>query len=455
MKHTLIKITLAALTAAALSACDFGGGDEENPAELHIQSVTDGSFGKGGFVTPDLAAYLANGEQVRSIRVNGLLTDSRQRVVAVGAADTTSGRHLEYLARFSAGGVPDATCAGTGVGIIAEAAGFGNGEPVEVRAVEALGRYIVRGSKRDRNFTAVNEDCTVASDVGDGGHFWASGLSDLRAMALMGSFDVAADGTIVATSGEIVVRFTPSGQVDRAFGTDGLAMPTFGNGSQIEHVRLRADGRVVLAGQTALDSGVNTPHRRHMGELDVTGRVNTTFGQNGFVSAPASTDGTLDSPGGLVLLSDGAALLAWSNQQESERAHLFKVDSRGAPASGFGQAGAVSSSYRGNHTEVTQLSTNGRNVVMCGAINPDMIIAPHRIAAYVVRADSVGGSVDGWGTFNNPWRTTHAAAGGEISLEKAADGRFHECRGLATASNTTFVSLTGFDGRDLIARVTR
>lgn len=454
MRHKIIKITLTALTAVALSACDSGG--DENPAELHIQSLTDTAFGKGGFVTPNLSAHLVSGEQIRSIQVNGLLTDSRQRVVAVGAAYTTNGRHLEYLARFSATGVPDTSCGGTGVGIIGEAAGFGNGEPVEVRAVETGGRYIVRGSKRDRNFTAVSEDCTVASDVGVEGRFWASGLSDVRrTMEAMHTFDVAADGAIVAANTEIVVRFAPDGQVDRTFGTDGLSAPNFGNGSKIEHLRLRADGRVVLAGRTAIDNGVNSPHRRHMSELDASGQINTAFGQGGFVSAPASTNGTLDEDGGLVLLSDGAALLAWSNLQESERTHLFKVDSRGVPASGFGQAGAASTSYRGNHTEATHVSTDGRNVALCGAINPDVIIAPRLIAAYVAQVDSVGGAVGGWGAFNNPWRTTHAAAGGEISLERAPDGRFHGCRGLATINNTTFVALTGFDDRDLIARVTR
>lgn len=457
MKHTLIKITLAAMTAAALSACDLGGGDEENPAELHIQSVTDSSFGKAGFVTPDLSTYLVNGEQVRSMQVNGLLTDSRQRVVAVGSAYTTNGRHLEYLARFSASGVPDITCAGTGVGVIHVAAGFGNGEPVEIRAVEALGRYVVRGSKRDRNFAVVNEDCSLATEIGDGGHIWASGLSDVRrTLEAMRSFDVGTDGSIVAANSEIVVRFAPSGQIDTTFGTEGLSAPSLGAGSKIEHVRLRADGRVVLSGQTALDTGLNTPHRRHIVELDARGQISATFGQGGSVSAPSSTDGTLDSAGGLVLLSDGSALLAWSNQQQgSERAHLFKVDSRGAPSSGFGQAGSVSASYGGNHTEVTHLASDGRNVVICGAINADVIIAPHRIAAFVAQADSIGGSVGGWGAFNNPWRTVKTADGGDLALEKALDGRFHGCRGLATINNTTFVSLTGFDGRDLIARVSR
>lgn len=463
MKHTLIKFSLVALAAASLSGCDSGGGDDtvlapQTPAHLITDNLTELGFGKDGFATPDLSAYLVGGDRVQTIQVNGLLTDAQQRVVAVGAAYTTSGRHLEYLARFTAAGVPDTSCAGTGVGVIYEAAGLGNGEPVEVRATEGSARYIVRGTHRDRNFYAVNEDCTVATDIGNGGYFWASGLNDVRrTMEAMRSFDVAADGTMVAANSEIVVRFTPYGKIDTTFGNEGLSAPSLGAGSKIEHVRLRADGRVVLAGQTALDSGFNTPHRRHVVELDATGQVNTTFGTNGFVSAPSSTDGTLDSEGGLVLLSDGAALLAWSNQQESERAHLFKVDSRGAPASGFGQAGAVSATYQGNHTEVTHLSANGRNVAMCGAINPDMIIAAHRIAAYVARVDSVGGAVSGWGAFDNPNRPRGGwvGEGGVIPVEESLEGRFHVCRGLATINSTTFVSLTGFDGRDLIARVSR
>jgi uncharacterized delta-60 repeat protein len=103
-----------------------------------------------------------------------------------------------------------------------------------------------------------------------------------------------------------LVRYTSDGSLDRRFGRQGRVRTDLGGdvGEGIRGVVVQADGRIVAAGDTSGPGGSDLGLTRYRAD----GRLDRSFGVNGVVITPVSP--STDEVGGLTLQADGRLVVA-------------------------------------------------------------------------------------------------------------------------------------------------
>jgi uncharacterized delta-60 repeat protein len=103
-----------------------------------------------------------------------------------------------------------------------------------------------------------------------------------------------------------LVRYTASGTLDRRFGRQGRIRTDLGGdvGEGIRGVVVQTDGRIVATGDTAGLGGPDVGLTRYRSD----GRLDRSFGVNGIVITPVSP--STDEVGGLALQADGRVVVA-------------------------------------------------------------------------------------------------------------------------------------------------
>jgi uncharacterized delta-60 repeat protein len=103
-----------------------------------------------------------------------------------------------------------------------------------------------------------------------------------------------------------LVRYSSSGTPDRRFGRQGRIRTDLGGdvGEGIRGVVMQTDGRIVAAGDTSGPGGPDVGLARYRSD----GRLDRSFGVNGVVITPVSP--STDEVGGLALQADGRLLVA-------------------------------------------------------------------------------------------------------------------------------------------------
>jgi uncharacterized delta-60 repeat protein len=103
-----------------------------------------------------------------------------------------------------------------------------------------------------------------------------------------------------------LARYTSSGSLDRRFGRQGRVRTDLGGdvGEGIRGVVVQADGRIAAAGDTSGPGGSDVGLARYRSD----GRLDRSFGVNGVVITPVSP--STDEVGGLALQADGRLVVA-------------------------------------------------------------------------------------------------------------------------------------------------
>jgi uncharacterized delta-60 repeat protein len=103
-----------------------------------------------------------------------------------------------------------------------------------------------------------------------------------------------------------LVRYTANGTLDRRFGRQGRVRTDLGGdvGEGIRGVVVQTDGRIVATGDTAGPGGPDVGLTRYRSD----GRLDRSFGVNGIVITPVSP--STDEVGGLALQADGRVVVA-------------------------------------------------------------------------------------------------------------------------------------------------
>lgn len=183
-----------------------------------------------------------------------------------------------YIARFAPNGVLDASFGAAGVLSLPASLGIRSLSPIDV-ALQTDGKILIWASAFDSTdstwsatLTRVNPDGTADTTFGSDGTLALDYRAD--AMALQ------ADGKILVAGSEdgvaVLTRVNADGSVDSQFGNDGsVALPFAGDGFSIADMTLRADGKVLLAGNlnTTADGSVLA-----LVQLNTDGSLDTTFG---------------------------------------------------------------------------------------------------------------------------------------------------------------------------------
>jgi uncharacterized delta-60 repeat protein len=312
----------------------------------------DPSFSRDGKVVTDFRYRLGTPKSTYWPRANAVAVDSRDRVVAVGAADRRFA-----VARYLPNGRLDRSFSGNGklktdvghgrsraYGAVIDsrgriiAAGLGSAHDGEDRT--ALVRY-EPGGHIDESF---GKHGIVRTDIG-GGFSWARGIT-IDGTGRLVVAGIAADHFGLA-------RYMPNGNLDRSFGDDGKVVTAFSEDPGIDQaysVAVDSHGRVVAGGYTQ-PSRFNVPraHRldfalaryRPDGTLDpsfgLDGKVTTDLGYRDAVSSIA-----IDTRDRIV-----AAGEAGRPQQDFLRLALARYLVDGSLDGSFGDSGRVLTGFKG------------------------------------------------------------------------------------------------------------
>lgn len=340
-----LKIALISATSLVISACGGGGGSSSTTGlgRYDYPSALDTRFGDAGYRVFSTGlparAYLGAFNPIH------MTTDSYGRIVIVG--NRTSATREAWLLRLNADGTPDTTCGDSGW--VSWTTG-GPANPYKVRVMPD-GRYAVGGLLGVASIWMFKADCTQDTSWGNVGKANMPSPTATEITSALNDFDVASDGSIVATVGNtlsgrlLVARFLPSGDVDTSFGTSGYASvaPADNGSPKPGAIRIRPSGKIIVAAAFTYSSQVG--QLPGFAQLTSTGQLDTSFGDRGFqIQNPGSN--LVGLPKDMVLLPDGSAIQVGLTQPGvitgtviGVDAYWMKVTLTGAPDTRMGPNG--------------------------------------------------------------------------------------------------------------------
>ena len=304
MPRTLIALLL--LLSASASAQD---------------GQIDLSYGSDGFVD-DLA-------EARPIRLSALDVAPNDAAVYVGwsgRAETEA-----FVGRVTPEGRPDAGF-GPGGRVVLDV--DGTSETLRALAVRADGHVVATGQ--------ASPDAVPSSNVlvlqldADGGVVAQSSI-DLGEAARGEGVGLEADGAYIAVSlldsqACGVLRLDASGALDTAFGTDGLAVLPVGSPCEAADL-VRTESGVAVLG--TLDQGTGVVF---VAQIAVDGQLDAAFGDNGL--ATRSFDSSQNKASSLAVGPEGDLIVGGLSRKGSVVGPLLiRFESSGAPVTTFGYEG--------------------------------------------------------------------------------------------------------------------
>jgi len=327
----------ATFAGGGLATTDFGSGDDQLYA-LALQTdgrlIAAGQADNGSDSDFGLARYESDGNLDASFGISGrVLTDFGSgddiaravaiqpdgRIVVAGVARSSAGSQIA-LARYDADGSLDGSFGQSGLvtttlGSYAGANALlllGNGTLV-------VAGYSWNGTDYDLVLARYEADGSLDTTFGDGGRT----ITDLggrseRLLALVarpgGGFLVAGHSADIPLGGNydfLLAAYTDTGTLDAGFGSGGVAQADYSGDDALEAVAFQPDGKVVAAGYI-----LNESYDFAATRYDLTGSLDTTFGNNGLATVDMA--GGTDLGRALAVQGDGRLLLAgsaWDGEQ--------------------------------------------------------------------------------------------------------------------------------------------
>lgn len=372
-----------------------------NPAQNCVVANGSGSIAGANVsnVTITCSTVAANGALDASFSSGGKLSNAYPAAKAI--ALQADGKLLAVggmtLSRYGADGTPD-TSFGSG-GKVSIVANGGGADAMQAVAVQPDGRIVVAGySSRPTPF---NDDFAVLRYNADGSPDTGFGSGGLVLLDFAGLTDrvhallLQPDGKIVAvgfaTLGTLVtadqdvalVRLNASGALDTSFGSGGkLTANVAGKADFGYAAALQADGKIVVAGRVGVDGGSDPDFG--LLRVNADGSLDAGFGSLGSVRTDFGL-GNWEEAAGVAVQPDGRILVAGRVRVGGVfNLALARFASNGAPDSGFGNAGLVTTavSTQADVAKALALQADGK-IVVVGQMaslgsNPDMVVARYQ-----------------------------------------------------------------------------
>jgi uncharacterized delta-60 repeat protein len=284
-------------------------------------------------------------------------------------------------------------------------------EATEVRdvAIQSDGKTVAAGWSTDgagRNYFALARyqiDGSLDQTFGYGGRI--RGYSDIV-------YDLGASGVAVQPDGRIVVvgwgrwvgpgialvRYTANGQPDTTFGNGGWVFTSLGTNtyfySQVWHVVLQADGKIVVAGSVFLRNGTSWQENFALFRYRSDGSLDGSFGAGGEVVTNFGRFGASEAKG-IVLQADGRIIVAgsvWFTNTSVFGLARYRTDGSLDPT--FGNGGLVTTDWENNSASKEALAVavqpDGR-IVAVGHSGIDFALARYRIDGTLDPSFGTGG----------------------------------------------------------------
>lgn len=235
------RLLVAGLVRAAGGAADLA------VARYGAGGSPDGTWGEGGLARTDFAGA-SDAAAAVAVQRDG-------KVVAVGSTRRPGEATDFAVARYDAEGRLDPSFAGDGRAVV----DFGGQDAALALAIQANGRMVVAGyAGGDR--PADDRQVALARLRADGTLDPAFGTGGRTVTNLPGADDLATgialqkDGRILVSggpSGDLrVLRYTTAGQLDRAFGRNGVGAADSGGRELAADVAVQRNGKIVAFGNT-------------------------------------------------------------------------------------------------------------------------------------------------------------------------------------------------------------
>lgn len=301
--------------------------------KLDACGKTDSSFGVNGLMRHTF-------EQRNSGYDYALQTDGKYVVTGSQAPSNAGSQQKTFIARYHANGKPDSSFAGTGSRKFAELGPGGFGSLIPFSG----GRFLATSGQ---TFVRVKSNGDYDSTFGSNGVFNFPTPPGVN-FSYEGSGLLRQDGTIWTVVGSwpggdvrlSVYAIDTTGKIDSTFGTNGFFIEgtaAVGGGNPFKSI-LQSNGKLVVA-CTQADQGVRLVRIMRPGKVD------STFGNNGFVFVPGSR---LSS----IFLLSGDRILVSQNNTPSPGSVFTLLDSSGVAVPGFTiNNGANNIAVVGNGTE--------------------------------------------------------------------------------------------------------
>lgn len=132
----------------------------------------------------------------------------------------------------------------------------------------------------------------------------------------------------------MMIKYTPTGQLDSTFGTNGVVLKEFGQGtSSIKKLGLQSDGKIIAAGRGTPSSG---PAYAHIARFNPDGSLDTTFGTNGKVNYISGTESDVYA---MHILPDNSIITVGYMLNNNSDILVIKLTPDGAYDTTFGTNG--------------------------------------------------------------------------------------------------------------------
>ncbi len=138
------------------------------------------------------------------------------------------------------------------------------------------------------------------------------------------------------SAGFALVRYKPDGSLDASFGADGKVTTDFNTGPSEAHaLSLQRDGKIVAAGKTSYNNGLNSAFA--LARYNPDGSLDTSFGTDGIVTTRI---GTVDSADAIALQLDGKIVVVGVSYSGPTMGFaVVRYNSDGSLDSKFGREG--------------------------------------------------------------------------------------------------------------------
>lgn len=287
----------------------YGYEQDHSIVRLNADGSLDTTFGGDGIdIVPAARAPEARGEKT-VVQADGKI------LIAVGLADSVQ------LERYNSDGTPDTTFGTNGVTSIDIAYDF---RDADLKALpDGTFYFSVRGPETTSVFK-LNNDGSPMGSFGDNGVLVVDGENDPSYHS--GIAAVQADGSVVTGYwngfGFQLQRFTPDGELDTTFGTNGRVSfnPALGL-EGVAHIVVQDDGKIIVMDQTG---GYTLAS---VFRLNADGSFDTSFGGDGRVVLE------FEDATSLAVQKDGKVLVAGSGDRDF---NVLRLNADGSVDTSFG-----------------------------------------------------------------------------------------------------------------------
>lgn len=357
--RTAVRTAVTASVAAAVCAAAPAASAAATPGS------PDSSFGSSGYASTPYGAWAAAAADV--VQPDG-------SVVTAGQTDV-NGTNEIIATRYTPSGQLDSTFGNNGI-VTVPIGGDATMDSGAALALQPNGKILIAGAgvanyRQDFAVVRLNPNGSLDQSFGSGGvatlpvgdAAYATAVSVDRS----GNIDVAGTASTRGINHFFVARLTPSGSLDRSFGSKGVTvLPQY---AAAWGMVLQPNGDLVVVGEEVSNSTQAFVAAR----LAPTGSLDSSFGNGGIVTLPI---GSWAVGQAVVLQPDGKIVIAGNARSATgtSEAAVARLNSNGSLDSSFASNGILQ--FPGGGLNAMTIDSSGR-IYLAGVgatlmrLNPD------------------------------------------------------------------------------------